>query len=146
MHICCIFVYLWCWYFIVWQDLYNIFCLFFVFLPYIYWQDSYNISEFICCTVSLYLRENLRYLLCCFSVFAGKQPAWQVRLGPQQCSWTSPAAAGSDRSGDLENVAMWAMNLMESIDVAVWAIFRLAMCGGCDNVGDVLVVVDGQIG
>ena len=117
-----------------------------MFLPYIYWQDSYNISEFICCTVSLYLRENLRYLLCCFSVFAGKQPAWQVRLGPQQCSWTSPAAAGSDRSGDLENVAMWAMNLMESIDVAVWAIFRLAMCGGCYNVGDVLVVVDGQIG
>ena len=85
------------------------------------------------------------YLLCCFSVFAGKQPAWQVRLGPQQCSWTSPAAAGSDRSGDLENVAMWAMNLME-IDVVVWAIFRLAMCGGCDNVGDVLIVVDGQIG
>ena len=111
----------------------------------IYWQDSYNISGFICCAVSLYLREHLRYLLCCFSVFAGKQPAWQLRLGPQQCSWTSPAAAGSDRSGDLENVAMWAMNLMESIDVAVWAIFRLAMCGGCDNVGDVLVVVDGQI-
>ena len=64
----------------------------------------------------------------------------------EQCSWTSPAAAGSDRCGDLENVAMWAMNLMELIDVAVWAIFRLAMCGGCDNVGDVLVVVDGQIG
>ena len=50
-----------------------------------------------------------------------------MRLGPQQCSWTSPAAAGSDRSGDLENVALWAMNLMESIDVAVWAIFRLAI-------------------
>lgn len=111
----------------------------------------YNIFWFISCAVSLYLLENLynvflRYLLCCFSVFAGKQPAWQVRLGPQQCSWTSPAAAGSDRCGDLENVAMWAMNLMESIDVAVWAIFRLAMCGGCDNVGDVLIVVDGQIG
>ena len=106
---------------------------------------------FICCVLSLYLLARfvqyiLVYQLCCFSVFAGKQPAWQVRLGPQQCSWTSPAAAGSDRCGDLENVAMWAMNLMESIDVAVWAIFRLAMCGGCDNVGDVLIVVDGQIG
>ena len=137
--------------FIVWQDLYNIFCFSVVFFPYIYWQDLYNIFWFISCAVSLYLLENLynvflRYLLCCFSVFAGKQPAWQVRLGPQQCSWTSPAAAGSDRCGDLENVAMWAMSLMESIDVAVWAIFRLAMCGGCDNVGDVLIVVDGQIG
>ena len=65
--------------------------------------------------------------MCCFFVFAGKQPAWQVRLGPQQCSWTSPAAAGSDRCGDLENVALWAMNLMESIDVAVWALFRLTI-------------------
>ena len=45
------------------------------------------------------------------------------------------------RSGECGDV-----NLMESIDVAVWAIFGLAMCGGCDNVGDVLVVVDGQIG
>ena len=106
--------------FIVWQDLYNIFCLFVVFFPYIYWQDLYNIFWFISCAVSLYLLENLynvflRYLLCCFSVFAGKQPAWQVRLGPQQCSWTSPAAAGSDRCGDLENVALWA-NEPDGID------------------------------
>ena len=40
---------------------------------------------------------------------------------------------------------MWAINLMELIVVAVWAIFGLAMCGGCDNVGDVLIVVGGQI-
>ena len=118
--------------FIVWQDLYNIFCLFVVFFPYIYWQDLYNMFWFISCAVSLYLLENLynvflRYLLRCFSVFTVKFVNGIVQgiccavslyllasnlLG--KCDWAPSNAAGQ------------VLQQLEVTDVAIWRMWR---CG-----------------